>query len=47
MPTKTKSAKQKKAQEKFKKGVKKYKEYKRANPSGKKKVQSFIKEAFN
>lgn len=44
---KTTTAKQKKAQATFKTGIRKYKEYKKENPNGKKKVQSFIKEAFN
>lgn len=40
--TKKKSA----ASSKFKKGVAEYKSYKRKNPNGTKKIQSFIKEAF-
>jgi hypothetical protein len=46
MAGKKKTAKQKKVQETFKKGVKKYKDYKKENPNGKKKMQSFIKEEF-
>lgn len=42
MPT----TKQQKTRKKFKTAVKKYNAYKRKNPNGTKKIQSFIKEAF-
>lgn len=41
------SAKQLAARKKFKEGVREYKKYKKENPSGKKKMGSFIKAAFN
>lgn len=40
------SAKQKAVRAKFKKAVQTYKEYKRKNPNGTKKLKVFIKEAF-
>lgn len=40
------TAKQIAARKKFKAGIAEYKKYKKSNPSGTKKVQSFIKEAF-
>lgn len=41
-----KSAKQKHNQEIFKKGVRAYKDYKKKNKNGTKKMSTFIKEAF-
>ena len=43
---KQKSAKQKKTQATFKKGVAEYKKYKKSNKDGKKKMGDFIKAAF-
>ena len=43
---KRKTSKQKKVHDTFKVGVKMYKQYKKDNPNGTKKMQSFIKEAF-
>ena len=43
---KRKTSGQKKVQDTFKKGVKMYKEYKKENPNGTKKMSSFIKESF-
>lgn len=48
MPKSSKKAtpKQVAARKKFKEGVSEYKKYKKEHPEGKKKLQTFIKEAF-
>lgn len=49
MPKKSRkkaTSKQAAARNKFKSAISAYKSYKRANPTGKKKVQTFVKEAF-